>query len=116
MSARATRASRNRPISFRSVVVLLQTANGAAPRVCTQLTMLRPPAAMKQVGRDPIQPRQHTAARLAGRTLLERDDERLCGEVVGEVASRSSMEISMNRREMPLEDRLERHRLTQRPG
>lgn len=96
------------------VVLIDDPPVDSAASVGAQLTALAPPAATEQVRRDPVQPRQGTSCSTAARATLEGERERLCGQLVGEIASSASMEVRVDGTEMPIEDRLERFRLTQR--
>jgi len=76
------------------------------------LTALDPPVAMEQVRRDPVQPRQDTVACATARAPLEGKRERLCGQLVGEIMTSSSMEVPVDGTEVAIEDQRERGRLT----
>jgi hypothetical protein len=56
----------------------------------------------------------HPPSRPLGHLLLFSERERLCGQLVGELASSASMEVGVDGTEMPIEDGLERFRLAQR--
>jgi hypothetical protein len=86
----------------------------AASRIRAQLAALGPVVAAEEVGRDSVQPGEGGSRSAVARSTRERDSERLCSELVGEIAPGTSMEITMNGCEMPIEDRLERLGLAQR--
>ena len=85
----------------------------AAAAVGAQLSVLGAPVATEHVRRDPVQPGERAAARTAARPPLEGNRERLCGQLVGELAPGAAMEVPVDGNEMPIEDRLERLRLPQ---
>ena len=97
----------------RGVVLIVDPKIDAATPVGSQLTTFRPPTSMKQVRRDPKQPWQGAAARTAARAPLKGNRERLCSYLISEIAAGASMEVSVDGFEVPVEDRLERLRLTQ---
>ena len=84
----------------------------SATSVGVQLTALNPPVAMQQVRCDPVQPWQDAVACATARAPLEGKRERLCGQLVSEITTSSSMEVPVYGTEVAIEDRLERWRLT----
>ncbi len=96
------------------LVVIGDPGVDTAPGVRSELTELGPTAAVEEMRRDAVQPRQDAVDGSTARPSLEGDRERLCSQLVGEIASGASMEIPVNGLEMPIEDRFEGCRLTQR--
>src|SRR5262249_6644554 len=98
----------------RFFLVVDRSLDAAAP-VRAQLGAFGSPAATEQVSCDPVQPRQHAGVtRTAARAALEGEGKRLRGEVVGDIRPCTPAQIPVHRNEMPLEDQLERLRLTER--
>lgn len=82
----------------------------------TQLPVLDTPAATEQVRRDAVQPWQDAAGRATGRASLKRERERLSGELIGKVATCSSMEVPVDSIEVAIEEQRELRRVGQRPS
>jgi low temperature requirement protein LtrA len=87
----------------------------SGPTVRAQLTALGAPVVMEQIRRDPVEPREDAPARAPPRPLRVRECERLCRQIVGEVAPGASMEVGVDGVEVPVEDHPERLRLGQGP-
>lgn len=103
-----------RAVSSGRVVLVRRPAVDSRANESAQPPALDPPAAPKQVRGDPVQPRQGAGPRPAAGTPLEGECERLDCQLVGQITTGPSMEIPMDRVEVPVEDRLERPRLGQR--
>ena len=84
----------------RRLVLVFGPPVDTAAAVRAQLPLLGPPAAPEQVRRDPVQPRQGAVGRAAARTPLERDRERLRGQLVGELGPCASMQVAVDGAEM----------------
>jgi len=87
----------------------------ARSRVRAQPPLLGAPMPAEEVRRDPEQPGQSPVAPVAeGSAPGERDGERLGREIVGDVGSRTPVDVAVDRIEVQVEHGRERRRLGDR--